>query len=136
MGLVTLLRDKPAAAEPRKKRDKAKADSGARPWLWFVMPIAGVAILYLASAPLDKMSSEHFYAGAESIGSSLLSLATSSLQHSGPLRSLTWMERWSQVVAYALAPLILATGLAFGILRRNRALMFTAGPRCFRRSHS
>ena len=131
MGLVALLRDKPASAEPRKKRDKAKAATGGRPWLWFVTPIAGVAILYLTSAPIEKMSSEHFYAGAESIGSSLLSLATSSLQHSGPLRSFTWMESWSQVVAYALAPLILAAGLAFGILRRNRALMFTAGSAVF-----
>ncbi|HEV8145569.1 MAG TPA: hypothetical protein VGP79_04280 [Bryobacteraceae bacterium] len=129
--LVILLRKKPEADQPRKKRDKLKTTSAGPLWLWVITPVVGIALLYLAAAPVENMRSEHFYAGAESIASSLLSLATSSLQHSGPLRSQTWMTTWSQLVAYIVAPLILAVGLAFGILRRNRTLLLATGPAIF-----
>ncbi len=131
MGLYVLLHEKPVPQDSPKKRVKPKTDGTGPPWAWLIVPIITVALSFLASAPLENMHAADFYAGAETIGSSLQSLATSSLQHSGPLRSQKWMDVWSQAVAFVFAPLIFLAGLVRGIVRRDRVLLFSAGPSVF-----
>ena len=81
-------------------------------------------------APVEDIRAEHFYAGAGSLGESLFSLAASSLQHSGPLRSDTW-GLLSRIAAYAAAPLLLIAGLVVGLATRKLALLLAAGPAVF-----
>jgi len=77
------------------------------------------------------MRANHFYTGATTIAESLHSLASSSLEHSGPLRTRPWVHQWTNLVAFALAPLIVAAGLVTGILRRNLLLIVASGALAF-----
>ena len=102
------------------------AKPGTAPWVWFTVPIIAIAVLFFLLAPFESMSSEHFYTGAPTIRESLRSLASCSLQHSGPLRGQPWMGYWTDAVAFFIAPLTVVAGLIFGILRRNLLLILTA----------
>ena len=99
---------------------------GLAPWVWFALPIVGIAVLFLNLAPFEKMTSESFYTGALTIRESLRSLALSSLEHSGPFRRQPWLRHCTDVVAFGIAPLVAVAGLMVGILRRNLVLLLAA----------
>jgi len=123
----------PSASRSRaghKKRKSAAipaAKSGVVPWIWFALGAAAMAMVFLALAPIDQMHAAHFYTGAADMKESLRSFASYSLDHSGPLAGQPWLHYWTDAVAFAIAPLVVAAGLIFGILRRNLLLIVTAG---------
>jgi hypothetical protein len=126
----------PPARNPRKKKAPAstpppQARRELRPLLWFLLPIAVIALLFLNLAPFEAMRSEHFYTGAATLSESLLSLASSSLEHSGPLRRQPWLPGLTSAVAYGIAPLIVIAGLALGVRRRDPLLLLAAGTAVF-----
>jgi hypothetical protein len=123
-------RKSPEPEAPRKKRGPSKPARGWPPWIWFIGPVAAIALLFLMVAPVEDMRAEHFYAGASSLGESIMSLAAGSLQHSGPLRRDAWrLVSW--IAGYAAAPLVLIAGLVVGFTKRNLALLLAAGPAVF-----
>jgi len=97
----------------------------------FAIPAVVIAFLFLNLAPIEDMRSQDFYTGAGSIGASLRSLAESSFDHSGPLLNQHWVHRWTDVIAFGIAPLVLAAALVLGILRRNLVLILPAGAAAF-----
>ena len=120
-------------ARPRAARKKKKftpspraPKSSSASWAWFALPIIAIAVLFFALAPVESMRSEHFYTGVPTIRQSLRSFASSSLEHSGPLRDQSWIRYWADAVAFVIAPLAVAAGLLIGILRRNLALILPA----------
>jgi hypothetical protein len=125
----------PPRPPPVRKKKKAPATKPSKPGFSpvaaFIIPIVAIAVLFLSLAPFESMQSEHFYTGAATIQASLQSLATSSLQHSGPLRRHAWVTHWSNAIALAIAPLVVIVGLAAGILRRNVLLILAAGAAVF-----
>ena len=104
---------------------------GLAPWIWFALPILGIAFVFLNLAPFDKMTSANFYTGALTIRESLRSMASSSLEHSGPLRRQPWVRQWTDVAAFGIAPLVVVAGLIIGILRRNLMLLLAASAAVF-----
>ena len=104
---------------------------GLAPLVWFALPIVGAAVAFLNLAPFDKMTSENFYTGALTIRESLHSLASSSLDHSGPLRNQAWMRQYTDVLAFGIAPLVVIAGLIVGFLRRNLLLVLAASAAVF-----
>src|SRR5579864_1501697 len=92
----------PSCARDARKKNKAAAprqprNSGFPPWLAFALPIAAIALLFLNLAPFENMRAKHFYTGAATIAESLRSLASSSLEHSGPLRTRPWVHQWTNL---------------------------------------
>lgn len=118
----------PEAAKRRKQKQSARKGP---PWIWFTGPIVVIAVVFLLLAPVEDMKAEQFYTGAASIAESLRSLASVSLEHSGPLRDGTAPDLWRDVVAFGIAPLVLAGGLALGAVRRDRLLILAAGAAVF-----
>ncbi len=106
------------AAEPSKKR-RASEPRKMAPWMLFAAPAAAIAVLYFLLAPLENASMEHFYVGAGSISESLRSMAKVSFQHSGPFKDAPWNSKWTDAVAFGIAPLIVAAGLLAGYRRRD-----------------
>ena len=134
----------PLAAEPAKntkhaKRKKKKAavptpqHTGSRlgPVVVFAIPIVVIAFLFLTLAPIEGIRAEDLYTGAAGIGGSLRSLGASSFEHSGPLRNQHWLHGWTNVVAFGIAPLVLAAAMVWGILRRNLVLIVPSGAAVF-----
>jgi hypothetical protein len=126
----------PSRARHAGKKQKSAPPPQARklglaPWIWFALPILGIAFVFLNLAPFDKMTSANFYTGALTIRESLRSLASSSLEHSGPLRRQPWVRHWTDVVAFGIAPLVVVAGLIIGLLRRNLMLLLAASAAVF-----
>ncbi len=121
---VYLLRTKKPPEAARKHKRQPKRPS---PLLWFAGPIGAILVLFLLLAPVEDMKVDQFYTGVNSIGDSLRSLATVSLEHSGPLRTQSWMDIWRDAVAFGIAPMILLAGAALGIRRRSLLLTLAAG---------
>ncbi len=123
-----------ARGSRKKKRSSPAAQvnkPGTAPWVWFTAPIVVIAVLFFILAPFQSAHSEHFYTGAPSVQRSLRSLAASSLEHSGVLRAQPWVHDWTNAIAFAMAPLIVAAGLLVGIVRRNMLLILLAGTAVF-----
>jgi len=86
---------------------------------------------FVVAAGADPRAIALTFSGAGSIGASLRSLAESSFEHSGPLRNQHWVHSWTDVIAFGIAPLVLAAALVLGILRRNLVLILPAGAAAF-----
>lgn len=86
---VYLLRAKKPPEAARKQKQKARKGSAL---IWFAGPIGAITVLFLLLAPVEDMKPEQFYTGVSSIPESLRSLASVSLEHSGPLRMQSWMD--------------------------------------------
>lgn len=128
IALYFLLRQQPAESPlPKKPKRRQTPPRGLPLWVWFAGPIASIAFLYLLLAPVLAMSLNNFYVGAPTIAESLRSLASVSFQHSGPLRTGRWMDLWRDAVGFGIAPLIVVSGLALGLLQRNIFLILAAG---------
>jgi hypothetical protein len=143
-GMIALLivrqQPKPEPPPPARNVRKKKAPAAPsrqpvqrelRPLLWFLVPIAALAVLFLNLAPFEGMRSEHFYTGAATLRGSLHSLAWASLEHSGPLRQAPWIHGFTDAIAYGIAPLIVVAALAVGIRRRGALLILAAGTAVF-----
>jgi 4-amino-4-deoxy-L-arabinose transferase-like glycosyltransferase len=118
----------PEAAKRRKQKQPARKGT---PWIWFAGPIVVIAVVFLLLAPVEDIKAEQLYTGANSIAESLRSLASVSLEHSGPLRSGKAPDLWRDAVAFGIAPLILAAGFALGLRRRSLWLILAAGTAVF-----
>ena len=118
---------KPVASKKAKRADVKK---GVSPILAFLGPIVGIAVVFLLLAPVEDMKLDQFYTGVASIPESLRSMATVSLAYAGPLAG-SRLASWRDVVAFGIAPLALAAGLAWGVVRRNWLLLLAAGPAVF-----
>jgi uncharacterized membrane protein len=129
MGLALYLLPKPR--EPGEAKPYRKAKPAPKLWMWLTTPIAAIAVLFFLAAPVEKMRGEQFYTGAATLRESLRSLAASSLQHSGPLRHIPGTDLFRDAVAFGIAPLIAATGLAVGLWRRDLLLLFATAPLIF-----
>jgi uncharacterized membrane protein len=129
MGLALYLL--PKSGEPAKTKRDRKAKPAPKLWMWLVTPIASIAVLFFLAAPVENMRSVQFYIGAATLRESLRSLATSSLQHSGPLRHIQGADLARDAVAFAIAPLLAAAGLAAGLWRRDLLLLFASIPLVF-----
>jgi len=126
MGLVYLLKQQPAP-EPAKKTKRREQKTGRPDWIWFAGPIAAVAALFFLIAPVEDMKLDQFYTGVPTILESLRSLASVSVEHSGPLARAGWSDGWRDSVAFVVGPLIIVGGLVFGLLRRDWLLMVASG---------
>jgi uncharacterized membrane protein len=131
-GLTLYLLPWPAKTEAATKRQKRKsAKSGPALWLWLCAPIGAIALLFFLLYPFENMQAAQFYAGAATLPESLRSMATTSLQHSGPLRYVHAMDYWRDAVAFAIAPAIAAAGLVLGWKQRSLVLLFASVPIVF-----
>ncbi len=126
-----LLKQKAPELERKPAKQRKKQSQSAPLLVWFAGPMVGIAVLFLLLAPIEDMKADQFYTGAATISESLRSLATVSLQHSGPLRTQSWMDAWRDAVAFGIAPLVLAGGLAVGLIRRSFLLILAAGSAVF-----
>ncbi len=124
--LLYLIRQ-PPAPEPAKKPKRGQPQRGAPDWIWFSAPIAAIALLFFLIAPVEDMKLDQFYTGVPTISESLRSLASVSVKHSGPLAKANWADGWRDAVGFVIAPLIVASGLIVGFLRRNWLLMIASG---------
>jgi hypothetical protein len=114
----------------RKKQVAVKdlpATYGPNIWRYFVLPIAGVAVVFFLTAPIDLAKRGDFYIGVPTIGESLRNLATDSFEHSGPLHGAPAMNGVRDAAAFVLVPLIVLSALGLGVLRRNVLLLMAAG---------
>ncbi len=124
--LAYLLKRQPAP-EPSKKAKRREPKRGAPDWIWFVGPIGAIAVLFLLVAPVEDMKLDQFYTGVPTILESLRSLASVTVKHSGPLARASWADGWRDAIGFVIAPLVIAGGLVFGILRRDWLLMIASG---------
>lgn len=124
--LLFLLKQPPrpetAKREKRRQRKRQTPD-----WIWFVSPTIAIAILFLMVAPVEDMKLDQFYTGAQTIQESLRSMATVSVEHSGPLARTGWADGWRDAIAFVIGPLVILAGLIFGALRRNWLLIIVSG---------
>jgi hypothetical protein len=131
-GLTLYLLPRPAKPEAGAKRKKRESEkTGSALWLWLSAPIGGIALLFFLLYPFEDMQAAQFYAGAATLTESLRSMASTSLQHSGPLRFLPSMDYWRDAVAFAIAPAIAAAGLVVGWKTRSLVLLFASVPVVF-----
>ena len=119
------------ARRPQESGKSKREKKPPRLWLWFTMPIGGIAVLFLLMYPVENIHTAQLNTGAATLAESLRSLASTSLQHSGPLRRAPGMNLWRDAVAFVIAPAIVLAGLAFGLRRRNLLLLFTTVPLVF-----
>jgi len=129
MGFALYLLPKPSEPEKRKRGRRQKPEP--KLWIWLMTPIAAIAVLFFLAAPVENMHAQQFYTGAATLRESLRSLAAGSLQHSGPLRHIRGADLFRDAVAFAIAPLIAAVGLAVGLWRRDLLLLFASVPLVF-----
>jgi len=114
----------------RKKlaaRKDAPAPVAPNVWRYFALPIAGVALIFFLTAPLELARSGDFYAGLQTAAESLRNLASASLEHGGLLRGARAAGVLRDAAAFVLAPAIVLGGLVVGIVRRNAFLALAAG---------
>jgi hypothetical protein len=140
---VLLRKDPRAVSEPaapaagRKKKAKKMAKKkaaefedrkrGVSFWRYFVLPAAGVAILFFVSAPLHDARSADFYAGASKIMDSVHSLLEVSLTYGGPWRETLVKLHWIDPIGICLVALVLLGGIAVGVRSRNLLLLLASG---------
>src|SRR5207244_2462448 len=121
---IRLMRWKPATVAeraPSGKSRKKKTAVAARPvgppvWRAFVLPIIGLAIVFVIAAPLQNATTANFYLGVGTIAESLRDLAAVSVLYAPFLRGLEVMR---DAVAFVVAPGILIAGLVAGWRRRD-----------------
>lgn len=128
---------KPSAA-PSKARKKGKkshpeaarqALSPYAPLVHFVVPVILLAVVFLLSAPIDLARSEDFYAGAQTLLSSLRDLVDSSFAYGNGAGALQRIERIASnfalvlLPAIALAALIGASLILPSIAKKTRSMV-------------
>lgn len=126
IALAYMLKQQPAP-EPAKKAKGREPKRGAPNWIWFAGPIGAIALLFFLIAPVEDMKLDQFYTGVPTISESLRSLASVSVKHSGPLAKANWANGWRDAAGFVIAPLIIASGLIVGFLRRDWLLMIASG---------
>ncbi len=134
VAVYLLPRPQPVPVKPSGKRSKRKRPERPKRWplwIWLAAPALFVGLLFLQLAPIENMRLEQFYTGADSIRESLRSLATATVEHSGPLRTGRVADLWRDTVAFLIAPVLVAGALAVGWRRRDRLLLLASAPLVF-----